>query len=120
MISRESILRRLSPNMDRRQALFLDGIRHTGEIAGLAHRRLTQTLTQIATTDPQDEEADLLYTAAFLDAWALVDVIDRFRTLWRLLPHASHAQPAPGAPTFAELSQSIRDLRNVADHLGSR
>jgi hypothetical protein len=122
MITRDSILRRLPPNLDRRQALFIDGIRHAAEIATLAYGRLGQTLTQIATHDDQGADADNLYTAAFLDAWSLVGVIDRFRTLCSLLPYATHTPvpPPPGKKSFAELTQPIRDLRNVADHLAVR
>lgn len=120
MISRNSRLRRLPAALDRKQALFLDGIRHAGEIAGLAYPRLQATLARIATQDLSPEVADQLYTSAFLDAWALVDVIDRFRALWVLLPGAGLRPTLPGEKSFAEISQPIRDLRNVADHLAQR
>lgn len=118
MISRDSILRRLPARLDPRQALFLDGIRHAGEIAGLAYPRLKATLTEIAVNEHDSTEH--LYTSAFLDAWSLVDVIDRFRALWALLPVTSRQAPPPGIQTFSELAQPIRDLRNVADHLAQR
>lgn len=120
MISRDSRLRRLPAALDRKQALFLDGIRHAGEIAGLAYPRLQATLTRIATQDLAPDAADQLYTSAFLDAWSLVDVIDRFRALWVLLPGGGFKPTLPGEKSFAELSQPIRDLRNVADHLAHR
>jgi hypothetical protein len=120
MISRDSVLRHLPASLDRRQALFLDGIRHAGEIAGLAYQRLRDTLTQIALNEHELAAADHLYTSAFLDAWALVDVIDRFRALWTLLPIDAPSEPPPGTKKFAELAQPIRDLRNVADHLAQR
>lgn len=120
MIDRDSILRRLPANLDRRQVLFLDGIRHAAEIASFAHRRLQATLTQLAVGEHEGAKADNLYTSAFLDAWSLVDVIDRFRTLWKLLPYSTPAAPLPGTKSFAEITQSIRDLRNVSDHLGQR
>lgn len=120
MISLDSRLRRLPAALDRRQALFLDGIRHAGEIAGLAYPRLQATLTEIALKEHDPAVADRLYTSAFLDAWSLVDVIDRFRALWTLLPVAGRQQPPPGTKTFAELAQPIRDLRNVADHMAQR
>ncbi len=120
MISKDSVLRHLPPHLDRKQALFIDGIRHAGEIAGLAYMRLQHTLARIATRQYEGEEESQLTTSAFLDAWALVDVIDRFRTLWKLLPNASHSTPPTGHKKFSELAQPARDLRNVADHLAQR
>jgi hypothetical protein len=37
-----------------------------------------------------------------------------------LLPDARPNPPPTGGKTFAEIAQSIRDLRNVADHLAQR
>jgi hypothetical protein len=120
MISNDSILRRLPPALDRKQALYFDGIRHCGEIAGLAYSRLKKTLTKIAVKENESGSNNSLFTSAFLDAWSLVDVIDRFRSLWISLPNSSPLPPTSGSRSFAEISQSIRDLRNVADHIAQR
>lgn len=119
MIATTSILRRLPAELDRKQLLFFDGIRHAAEIVSLAHSRLQQTLTSIALADG-GEGKGALFPAAFLDAWAIVDGIDRFRALWKLIPGMVPTPPPPSEPTFSELSQGIRDLRNVADHLAQR
>ena len=115
LVSPHSVLRRLPPQLDRKQALFLDGLRHAAEIASLAYTRLMGTLTEIAVCEGDGTQPHI--TRAYLDAWAFVDSVDRFRTLLFLLPGAT---PVPGEPTFAELSQAIRDLRNVSDHLAQR
>jgi hypothetical protein len=120
MIRRDSVLRKLPRAMDRKQALFLDGIRHCGEIAGLAYSRLKETLTTIACADGKSDGADELYTLAFLDAWSLVDVIDRFRLLWTSLPHCETTPPSVDEQSFSELAQPVRNLRNVADHIAQR
>lgn len=86
IISDDSILRQLPPELDRRQVLFLDGVRHTGEIADLAYERLKSTLTQIAIQELSLDELRPFFTSACLDAWALINVIDRFRALWSLMP----------------------------------
>jgi len=114
------VLRRLPASMNSKEVLFLDGIRHAAEISSLAYSRLQTTLTHIATAVPKEEEADALYCAAFLDAWAVVDAIDRFRALWTLLPIPVRSEPADGNPNFTTISQPVRDLRNVADHLAQR
>jgi hypothetical protein len=121
MLSENSILRRIPPQLDRQQNVFLDGIRHAAEIASLAYNRLTDTLTQLALTQnaglklPQDQ-----ITSAFLDAWAFVDEVDRFRSLVQLMPGMKLVGRTDGRPGFIEISESVRALRNVADHLGQR
>ena len=117
MISRDSVLRHLPGELNRKQALYIDGIRHAAEIVGFAHERLQRTLTTLALEDCEGTIADNLNTSAFLDAWAIVDAVDRFRTLWQLIPHTE----APlGRRSFAEIATPIRKLRNVADHLAQR
>jgi hypothetical protein len=120
MITNKSILHRLPPNMDARQALFIDGIRHAGDIVSFAYTRLLQTLTEIAVCDNSIADVDTLYTSAFLDAWSIVDAIDRFRMLWKLLPNVTHSTSSVDIKSFDELSNSVRQLRNVTDHLAQR
>lgn len=120
MIGQNSILRRIPPNLDPKQALFLDGIRHAAEFVEFAHRRLVETLTQLALTEQSGPDRRTMYTSAFLDAWSIVDAVDRFRALWSLLPGSMPAAKSPDTKTFADLSNSIRELRNVADHLATK
>ncbi|WP_162932514.1 hypothetical protein [Solimonas sp. K1W22B-7] len=119
MIHTTSILRRLPADIDRKQLLFFDGIRHAAEIVSLAYSRLQSTLTHIALSE-DTKEASAAFPVAFLDAWAVVDGIDRFRVLWKLMPGAPPSSPKDGESTFEEISQPVRNLRNVADHLAQR
>lgn len=120
MFEPDSVLRNLPCGLDRKQALFFDGLRHAAEIADFSYGRLQQTLAVIATETHDQTERCPLFTAAFIDAWAIVDSIDRFRSLWKLLPANKHPPPDESVPTFASLTQAIRNLRNVADHLAQR
>lgn len=120
MVSSTSILRRLPPQLDRKQALFFDGIRHAVEIAQFAYKRLDETLTVIALQQHPGEVEPESFTSAFLDAWAFVDAVDRFRCLWNLMPGLRLLAPPPDDPMFRRLKEPIRDLRNVADHLAQR
>jgi hypothetical protein len=119
MIKFDSPLRRLPPGLDRSDALVLDGIRHAAEIATLSDRRLRETLTTIATSDDNgSEQSAARITAAYLDAWAIVDSLDRLRALVELVPEAPGSE---GHTKFLSAQlQSIRGLRNVADHLATR
>jgi hypothetical protein len=121
MLSPNSILARLPPNLDRRQTIFLDGIRHALEIAALAYGRLQNELTAIALRlDAGNQSAPAQMTAAFLDAWAFVDAIDRFRSLLNLMPGVTRIPRTDGQPSFHELTEPLRNIRNVADHLAQR
>ncbi|MEJ8845109.1 hypothetical protein [Variovorax rhizosphaerae] len=119
MISIDSPLRRLPLGLDQRQFLILDGIRHAAEIAGLADTRLRESLWAIAQTHEagQNPEFSGQVTSAYLDAWAIVDAIDRLRSLAKLMPRNSEGT-TPG--DLLEDLKPIRDLRNVSDHLAQR
>ena len=116
MLSENSILTRLPQNLDRKQAIFLDGIRHAAEFASLAYERLAQSLTLVATTDIAKERRSHCYTSIFIDAWAIVDAFDRFRLLDKQFPGSGARVKLPNAE-IRKLVDTARKLRNVADHL---
>lgn len=120
MIANNSILRRIPANIDPKQALFIDGIRHAAEIIDLAYSRLEKALTKIALEPPSSEELPNVVPYLFLDAWAIVDAVDRFRMLYQQMPGINFSPPEPGIETLTEVTQTFRDLRNVADHLAQR
>ena len=122
MLSENSILRRLPLGIDQKQMVFLDGIRHAAEIVGLAYSRLEAVLTHLVST--RDELVHVYgeaYVAAFMDAWALVDSVDRFRMLWKMLPGFPFSPEGDvRQKDFETITQPIRNLRNVTDHLAQR
>jgi hypothetical protein len=120
MIKSNSILRALPSELDRKQELFLDGIRHSAEIANLAYERLRGVLTEIASEDIPESERGQLYTPAFLDAWAVVDSIDRFRALYRLFPEAQMKDRNEADESDRNTMRKVRDVRNVTDHMAER
>ena len=120
MIAEDSILRRLPPGIDPRQILFLDGIRHAGQMAALAHARLIRILTEISDSHNMIENSINSYYLAFLDAWSIVDILDRFRSLLRLFPVSENHQHSNNYEQFMNRTEPIRSLRNVADHLAQR
>jgi hypothetical protein len=104
MIDFNSPLRRLPPQLDRKQALFFDGIRHSVEIVHLAYSRLQHTLTNFALNYEVTPLPSETFTSAFLDAWAVVDGIDRFRAFWKLMPNTERGPLPPGGTKFEEIS----------------
>ena len=117
MIGSNSILHRLPADLDNEQTLFLDGIRHAAEIADFAYNRLLTTLTKISVSEESNSES---ITLAYLDAWAIVDSIDRYRTLWNLFPNSVLEDEVTGLETDVEVFRNIRNVRNVSDHLSQR
>jgi len=120
MLSDESPLRRIPHALEPKQALFVDGIRHAIEIMDLAYGRLRHTLTELALDPPTSATLPKVAPYAFLDAWAMVDAIDRFRMLYLQMPGMKFGPPTPGVTSLRDATQPFRDLRNVADHLAQR
>ncbi|WP_419569991.1 hypothetical protein [Rheinheimera sp.] len=120
ILSQDSILRKVPACLNPKQALFVDGIRHSAEIIELAYGRLVKVLTEIAIMPPEQQNVSAISASVFLDAWAIIDAIDRFRMLYQQMPGISFPKPELCEPTFEDLTKPFRALRNVADHLAQR
>lgn len=120
LLGRDSVLRQIPVNVDPKQALFLDGIRHSVEIMDLAYGRLRDGLTHLALHPPAPDELPDLSAHAFLDAWSFVDAIDRFRMMYTQMPGIKFGAAKVGIPPLQDILQEFRYLRNVADHLAQR
>ncbi|MBU0485986.1 MAG: hypothetical protein KKB30_15895 [Proteobacteria bacterium] len=120
MLEEDSILRQVPAAINPKQALFIDGIRHAAEIITLAYERLRGTLTEMALNPPSTSEIPKVSTRAFLDAWAMIDAIDRFRMLYLQMPGISFSQSEEGIETLEKVLTPFRNLRNVADHIAQR
>lgn len=120
MLSDDSILRRIPVTIEPKQALFIDGIRHAVEMIDLAYSRLRENLSNLALNPPKSGTLPKLVPYVFLDAWAMVDAIDRFRMLYSQMPGISFGESEPGIITLKDATKPFRELRNVADHLSQR
>ena len=111
-------MRLLPAALDRKQALYLDGMRHAVEIAHLAFHRLCACLANMTSRGEPGNDI----TSVFADAWTFVDAVDRFRSLYKLFPGFSNAcgPPTESAHSFSGQLIAIRELRNVADHIATR
>lgn len=117
MLRRNSSLKCLPQDFDPKQAFYFDGLRHAYEIADLALSRLRETLTDLARNCSSGVADDAKYTSAFLDAWAFIDSVHRFRALWAKVPPSSPETKINGKSPFDELTSELVLLRNVSDHL---
>lgn len=120
LLGRDSPLRRIPVNVSPKKAVFLDGIRHAIEVMDIGFGRLRLGLTQAALEPPQSSDLPLVGAGLFLDAWAVVDAIDKFRQFYLrfpgMTPSVTHDQVLP----LHEVLQVFRDLRNVGDHVVDR
>ena len=92
MLSVDSPFLNIPAALDRKQAVFLDGMRHAGQIVELSYTRLCQALTDLSASGTAAEKS-AGFTHVFLDAWAFIDATDRFRCLWEMQPSASDVPP---------------------------
>lgn len=116
-IPKDSPLKRIPENTKPKEALFLDGLNHAAEIVMLAFPRLLKSLASV-TID--FEASPALITSCYLDAWTCVDAIDRFRLLIHQCPKDGIITRSHEIDDFIAKTQSIRKVRNVADHLNAQ
>lgn len=120
MLDENSALKRVPAVTNPKQALFIDGIRHSFEIIEFAYKRLQLNLTGLAVDPPKPSRLQNMSSLIFLDAWAMIDAIDRFRILYQNMPGMKLVKSSPDVQPLAQSLETIRQLRNVADHLSQR
>lgn len=117
LLGRDSPMRRIPINVQPKHAIFLDGMRHALEVMDVGFGRLRRELTMIALEPPEPADLPLVGASAFLDAWAVVDAIDRFRQLYLNFPGMTSWGGSAEVRPLRDALQTFRDLRNVGDHL---
>lgn len=119
MLSDNSPFLNLPIGLDQKQAIFLDGMRHAVQIIDFSYMRLCQALTRQALNRPR-AYAESQFTHVFLDAWAFVDAVDRFRSLWEMQPNAERLPKEYSPSSIRSQLQTIRDTRNVSAHIAQK
>jgi hypothetical protein len=116
IITADSVLIKIPSAMSRKQALFVEGIRFSIEIADLAHVRLQSTLPRLTKGD-QLLPDDRLTASAMLDAWSIVDSLHRLRGLLRQMPGIHKRDRIPPIRAFFDATDKVTELRNTIQHL---
>ncbi len=119
MFKSDSPLLNFPSNLDRRQAFFLDGMRHAFEISDYAFDRLTKNLSELAMLHSEGGRPNG-YGKYYLDAWAFVDAVDRLLALWKMQPNTDGIPDRWNPAGLRQELSAIRDVRNVMDHLAQR
>lgn len=112
LVASDSPLRSLPANLNPHQAMYLDGIRYSLDMAGIAYVRLRQGLFDIDAFIPERKKD--IYPMLFLDAWSMVDSLNRLRVL---LGNFRGMKNTPDKRVFLDGLASFLALRNNIQHL---
>jgi len=104
--------------MNRKQVLFLDGIRVSVQMADTTFARLQSTLLALGLDRIADDQKHHALILAVQDAWSIVDAVYRLRCLLQQLPGLK--QNAPTIRLFYDRTRSIEELRHVVQHLNQQ
>jgi len=121
LIGDQSPFFRLSAGLPQKQILFYDGIRYAVLTAEYAYIRLREKLFELMQARNKGLRAQDIYlynAPALLDAWGVVDGIQRLRKLLQRTPGLKQKSPELGI--FYRATATIEDLRHVAQHLDER
>ena len=94
--------------LPRRQVLYLDAIEESVDMAGLAYSRLQRSILALAPGPGGG-------TAIVLDAWSLVDVLNRLRVMIEFMPGLKKS--SAGVKSLLVSLAPVEDLRNAVQHL---
>lgn len=119
MLSQDSPLLNLPAALDKKQAVFLDGMRHAVQLVDFSYTRLCRELTELSLRNVQEPNSSG-YTHLFLDAWAFVDAADRFRCLWEMQPNSEKIPDHYGPIAVRAQLKNVRDVRNVSAHVAQK
>lgn len=120
ILATDSPLRNIPSALYKNQAIFIDGIRQNAQIAIYAYTRLCQSLTTLAHQKLENNDIDHDFTHVFLDIWACIEAIDRFRQLWNAQPVADTVPKKYNPAALDNKLQPIRKLRNISSHIAQR
>jgi hypothetical protein len=115
IIGNDSVLCKIPRALNRRQALFIEGIRLSIEMADLAHRRLRENLLRLL--QPNANPEDQITISVMLDAWSIVDALNRLRGLVKNMPGIQKRYRIPEIRAFFDVTEQIPDLRNTVQHV---
>ena len=101
----------------RRQQIFLDGIEMAIEMALIAYAQLRATIeyrTTTAESRPEEPPESSLATQMMMEAWSIVDSVNRLRVL---IPHTPNLKKTPAIVSFLKSTEPVTTLRHFVQHL---
>ena len=114
LIPKESILKNLPVETDRKVVLYLDGIRFSAEIIEAAYYRLETITGELAADDYDKDNISRYVVDAVTNAWGIVDCTHRLRELIQQAPGLK--QKLPEVQQFVRRTEPVEDLRHFVQH----
>ena len=116
IIAEDSPLRRIPMVIEPRQASCFEGIRLTAEMIDSAYQRLVTNLIRFSFNPCAQELASIGTATLFLDAWSVVDCLNRLRTILAKTP--KFKKTLPPLQIYERATKSVVGIRNIVQHLG--
>ncbi|WP_454706564.1 hypothetical protein [Delftia acidovorans] len=104
-------------NLELANIIYFDALSNAADIATIAYVRLRESLNIIV--DKKNKDLDE-FIPCYLDAWTVVDSIDRFLELVKKNKKRLPIKNDSGLEKLTIHTSGIRELRNVADHIAQR
>jgi hypothetical protein len=102
-------------NLQRRQELFLDGIETSLDMANICYVRLRQSLFEYCEIDDSGRTLEL-HEKILLDAWSIVDIINRLRLFISQVPGLKQNEQVKLFQSGTKEVESLRDFVQHLDH----
>ena len=117
ILAADSPLKRLPTQLNPRQAMFLDAIRFTIEMADFAMERLLSSLTQLSSQSPAESRSFSFAVPRLLDSWSIIDSVHRLRGLFDKLPGLRKRSQSSEFRSFLTIAKQVEALRNAVQHM---
>lgn len=114
LVPLDSPLRRIPTTVERRDVLFLDGIRYCFEAFELTSLRLAQGLHSMGHRDDSAMPLGPQIVELTTDAWTMIDVVHRLRELLQQVPKLK--KNTPELQLFIRKTESIEKMRHYFQH----
>ena len=101
----------------RKQALFFDAIEFSFRMVQVVYQRLLQTCMKFSEEEIQNNSIDRPIEILMLDAWSIIDITNRLRTMLEKMPGLKHST---NYTLFMKKTKEIPDLRNYIQHLAEK
>lgn len=108
-IAEDSPLRKPPREFSRKQVLVLDGLRYAAEMCDIAYERLWQTLQGLPPNEPLVRDT----ASVMLDAWSIIDSVNRFRDFVSNLPGLANST---WKRLLQERTADVAALRDCVQH----
>jgi hypothetical protein len=94
----------------------LDGLKYSFQMARLVSKRIRETLDEIAKDHP-DKYTEEQITSGLLDAWTIIDICHRVRSIVQGMPGL--ARKLPEIQIYLRKTDHVEGLRNYVQHFRS-